>query len=268
MELRKDYILDRWVIISEGRGKRPREFKKEEFKKVEKTCFFCPGNESMTPDEIGRIGGKKWRVRWFPNKFAAAKREGQSQIKTDNTFFTFANSFGDHEVIVESPDHSKQLDTLSVKQIELVLKVYSNRIRELGKRNKYVLVFKNHGRGAGTSLVHTHSQVIAYNKIPGVISEKVEAVRKFDSCPYCSVIDIEKGSYRRCFENSTVVAFTPYASRYNYEIWVFPKRHVGSIVDFTAEEYKDMAEIMKKVLLKVDKVTDSYNFALHYAPSG
>ena len=30
MELRKDYILDRYVIVSAGRGKRPFEFKKQE----------------------------------------------------------------------------------------------------------------------------------------------------------------------------------------------------------------------------------------------
>ena len=28
MELRKDYILDRWVIISETRGHRPKQFEK------------------------------------------------------------------------------------------------------------------------------------------------------------------------------------------------------------------------------------------------
>ena len=37
---------------------------------------------------------------------------------------------------------------------------------------KYVSVFKNSGQAAGTSIVHTHSQVIAYNLLPKIIEEK------------------------------------------------------------------------------------------------
>ena len=62
-ELRKDYILDRWVIISTGRGKRPKQFKKVETTEV-KVDFFAPGNEKLTPPEIGRIGTKsKWKMK-------------------------------------------------------------------------------------------------------------------------------------------------------------------------------------------------------------
>jgi len=69
MELRKDYILDRWVIIATGRGKRPHEFKTEDDiyadDKGPEKCFFCPGNESMTPPEIGRVKDDKggWKLR-------------------------------------------------------------------------------------------------------------------------------------------------------------------------------------------------------------
>ena len=54
-ELRKDYILDRWVIISPKRGKRPHEFKQEQAEVHSSKDFFAPGNEEMTPNEIGRI---------------------------------------------------------------------------------------------------------------------------------------------------------------------------------------------------------------------
>ena len=63
MELRKDYILDRWVYIATNRSKRPKEFRKEEKLEKEKICFFCPGNEELTPPEIGRVEKNgKWII--------------------------------------------------------------------------------------------------------------------------------------------------------------------------------------------------------------
>ncbi|MBI4450538.1 galactose-1-phosphate uridylyltransferase, partial [Candidatus Woesearchaeota archaeon] len=119
-ELRKDYILDRYVVISAGRGKRPREFKQPKPEIIEESCFFCPGHEQLTPPEIGRIAGKDgWQVRWFANKFAAFAPEGNALLRTDNRFFTFASNYGHHEVIVETPDHTRQLSELSMDEILL-----------------------------------------------------------------------------------------------------------------------------------------------------
>ena len=59
LELRKDYLLDRWVIIAEKRSKRPRQFEKSKIK--EGICDFCPGNEHLTPKEISRVEEQgKW----------------------------------------------------------------------------------------------------------------------------------------------------------------------------------------------------------------
>ena len=271
MELRKDYILDRYVIVSSARGKRPFQFKKEKEKVKEGICYFCPGNEKLTPPEIGRIGTKsKWKLRWFPNKFAAVDQEGNPIIQTDNNYFTFASAYGYHEVIVETNNHKKQLSDLTIKQIKDVLTVYANRISELSQKENiaYVSVFKNHGKEAGTSLVHSHSQVIAYNKWPNLIKDKIEAIKRYDHCPYCDILNIEKGSYRRCFENKNFVAFTPYASRFHFEIWVFPKDHIRNITEMDEKKLMDLAEILKKILQKLKKLNASYNMELFYSPEG
>jgi len=268
MELRKDYILDRWVFLASDRRKRPREFKYEEKKEEEKICYFCPGNEHLTPPEIGRIGKKKWKIRWFPNKFPAVERQGNFSIKTDNNYFTFSDAYGIHEVIAETPDHKKQMWDLSKEEIKEVLVVYKQRIMELGRLGhiKYVLIFKNHGKEAGTSLVHSHTQVAAINIVPALVKEEADACKKYNKCPYCDIINIEKNSYRRCFENHAMVAFAPYASRFNFEIWLFPKRHVKSITELSDNETSDLAEIFQNILLKLKKLNAPYNFFLHYAP--
>lgn len=271
MEIRKDYILDRWVYLSENREKRPKEFKTDEVCKIASTCFFCPGNEKLTPAEIGRISKKdKWELRWFTNKFPAVTKEGNPAIKTDNDFFTYSSAFGTHEVIVESNDHKQQLWDLNTEHIKQLFLVYNERIIQLekDKDTKYVLIFKNHGREAGTSLIHSHTQITSLNKIPKLVSDKVAACKKYEKCPYCKIIEIEKNSDRRCFENNTFVAFTPYASRYNYEILVFPKRHVKGLNDLTEEEFIDISDILIKILNRLKTFNMSYNFFIHYSPKG
>jgi len=270
MELRKDYILNRYVIIAEKRKQRPKEFKKEEFEKKDATCFFCPGNEKMTPTEIGRLGGKKWTMRWFPNKFPAVENTGNPTIRTDNDFYTFSDAFGYHEVIVETNDHKKQLWDLSKSQIEKILGVYSDRIRDLSQKPdiKYADLFKNHGREGGTSIVHSHTQIIAYNKVPELVNDEVNASRDHIGCPYCEIIEREKGSERKIHDGEHFVSFAPYASRFNYEAWIFPKRHVRNITDLNAEEIKELSSVLSQILKKLRKINCSYNYFLHYAPEG
>jgi UDPglucose--hexose-1-phosphate uridylyltransferase len=276
MELRKDYILDRWVIISESRGKRPHEFKSEESiyaaDKGPASCYFCPGNESMTPPELGRIKAdfNKWQMRWFENKFAAVDRKGDPTVKTDNRFFTYSDAYGSHLVIAETPDHSKQLIDLGEEEIMQLLKVYSLRIDELINQPgvKYVSVFKNEGKAAGTSIIHSHSQMISVNIIPPFVREKIEAVKRYPSCPYCDIIEIEKKSFRHVHEDDTTVTFTPYASRFNYEVWIFPKNHYKTLMDFSDDELFDLASAVKRVLRKIKEMNAPFNMVLFYAPKG
>ncbi len=266
-ELRKDYILDRWVLYSAGRGARPKEFKPEPVHTVQEgPCFFCPGNERLTPPEIGRIGTKQWRVRWFANKFPALEPEGTAVPRTNNRFFTVANNYGFHEVIVETPLHAKQLADMNLREIADVLGVYQNRIAELGKKPniRYVNVIKNHGYHAGTSIVHTHSQVFATAIVPPAVRDKIAAIRRFLRCPYCDIVAAEKAGERHCFENKDFVAFCPYASRYNYEVWIFPKRHIRTLAQANLDL---LADILKRVLVRVSALNVSYNLFVTYAPS-
>jgi len=264
-QLRKDYILERWGVISSARGKRPHELQKAA-KVKEGACFFCPGNEKLTPPEIGRIvRNGNWQLRWFENKFPALKPEGQWSAKTDSRFYTSADAYGYHEVIVETPRHDRQLTQFNAEELENVFHVYARRIVDLESKPNiaYVNVFKNHGYLAGTSIAHSHSQVMATSFVPTEIQDKITAMRKFISCPYCSIIQSEKNSGRYCFENQDLIAFTPYASRFNYELWIFPKLHVSRLEEINTAS---LAEILVKVMEKVHELKTDYNILLQYGP--
>jgi UDPglucose--hexose-1-phosphate uridylyltransferase len=267
-ELRKDYILDRWVIIAAKRGKRPHEFKTESAPAAAQTDYFAPGNETFTPPEIGRIAaGKGWKMRWFENKFAALQPEGEPNVRMDNDFFTFAGNYGHHEIIVETPDQ-RQLWDLSVEELAMVLGVYRDRINSLSKEPniKYVQILKNHGPAGGTSIIHSHTQVMATAVMPPRVLEEIAAVRKFVNNPYERIIAVESKSLRRVFENDAAVAFCPYASRFNFEAWVFPKRFCRTLDE--VGDLRPIAEALQRILVKLRELNCSFNIVLHYAPKG
>ncbi|MCK5123410.1 MAG: galactose-1-phosphate uridylyltransferase [Candidatus Pacebacteria bacterium] len=275
IQLRKDYILNRWSYIASDRAKRPQQFKKDKAKNnKESVCYFCPGSENLTPLEIGRVSKKnkkdEWQVRWFLNKFPAVDESLKKEIKTTDKYYTNGEAFGFHEIIVETPDHEKQLADLGVKEIEEVLKVYALRMEELSAKEgiKYVQIFKNSGAKAGTSLVHSHSQIIATNAIPSLIQEKTDAVKKYKSCPYCEIIKSEEKSERFICDNNDFICFAPYAPRFNYEALIFPKKHYKNITELKEAEFKNLAEIFKTILPKLEGAGISYNFYLHYSPIG
>ena len=270
MELRKDYILNRWVIISEARGKRPFQFV-EDKTDLNVKCPFCVGNESMTPNETYKLEKDgKWQIRAVPNKFSAVDPNGGTLISTHNTYYTFAGDHGEHEVVIETPDHGKHFGDLTCEEMIAVMNAYKLRINEFEKESntKYVCVFKNQGKEAGASVNHAHSQIIALAMTPPILNEKIETIKKYPHCPYCEIISKEKDSYRRCFENDSFVAFTPYASRFNYEIWVMPKKHLKTFNEFDYKTYYDLSLILKEISLKLESKGISYNIEWYYSPKG
>jgi len=266
--IRKDYILDRWVYYATERKKRPRELKSVAVKDNSKLCFFCPSNEHLTPPEIGRVEYKgSWKLRWFMNKFPAVEKKRSPKLNLKK-YFCQGNSYGIHEVIVETNHHKSQLWDLPVSHIREILDVYKFRISHLSKLKdiKYVDVFKNHGKDAGTSLIHSHTQVMALPQIPSLVKEKIMAVKKYKKCPYCDIIKLESKSKRKIFETRNVIAFAPFASNFNYEAWVFTKQHKRTMEELEENELMDLATALKKIIVKLKKLNVSYNFYIHYSP--
>jgi len=271
-ELRKDYLLDRWVIYATGRAKRPLDFIAKREETPVGTCYFCPGNEKTTPPEIGRLGNaSSWKVRWFPNKFPATSEEKKI---ISSGLLTSKSAFGRHEVIVETPVHNQELEELSVDEIASVFDVCASRINGLMKVEgvEYVLVFKNRGRDAGASLAHPHFQVIALPDVPTLVQKEVESsaayLKKNKTCVMCDVIKEESNTERKIFEDDSSIVFSPYASRFPFEAWIMPKRHVHGIGDLSNMEKKSFALAVKKTLQSLDRMLDRppYNFYLHVSP--
>lgn len=271
IELRKDYILDRWSLIALGRGKRPQETEMGTGKAEAGTCYFCPGNENLTPEEIGRVGeGGGWNKRWFPNKFPAVEPTLKRELVQEGEFLLKGEGFGYHEVVAETPEHGKQLYDLEEGELCEILKIYRARIIDLGGREgiKYVQVFKNSGAPAGTSITHSHSQIVALPMVPHDVREKIETAKRYDDCPYCRIAAEEQRSERHITSNESFTAFAAYAPRFNYEVKILPKKHIRGLEELDDEGIRELAQVFRSILKRLAGVKAPYNFYLHYAPAG
>lgn len=260
-EIRKAYLLNKYVIITPSRAKRPRDIKEQTIIKRAGKCFFCPGevDKKNIVDSING-DGKEWSVLSIKNIFPAVTLNNKK-------------AYGSQEVIIETPDHAKELAELPVAHVEKVLEMYAKRTKALEKNKKlnYILCFKNQGSKAGASIVHAHSQVFATEILPPEVEEELTLAKQYQdkhrSCAYCDIVKKEMKSKRKIFEDKHVAAFTPYASEFHYEAWIFTKRHLDNISKLNAQEFKSFAKALKKILLKLNKLNLSFNLFVHQVVS-
>lgn len=258
-EIRKHYFLDRYVIFSPKRNLRPQKISEEDKARkmaIKESCFFCP--EELKEEIKFQIGkGKNWEVAVVPNKFPALTLENKK-------------AYGVQEVIIETPEHNRELPDLSVEHIAKVLEVYDQRLDVLAKIEgiKYVFVFKNDGGKAGASVPHAHSQVYALPIIPPEIQGVSDAVDEYmiknKSCAFCDIIKKEKEEKTRvAYENKDFIAICPYAGSAPYGVWILPKKHIRSIQYLNKSEIKNLAVTLKHILSKLDDIDIAYNYFLH-----
>lgn len=262
-ELRQNLISGEWVIISTERAKRPEDFvklKKEvtPLPPYKEDCPFCPGHEDKTPPETFRLGDEKnWKVRVVYNKFSALSLEGERTRKIDGIYHSI-NGVGVHEVIIEHPCHNVLTAILSEEEVMDIIRTYKNRYiqAQKDKRIEAIIIFKNHGLSAGTSLEHPHSQLIATPIVPPQIRNRMErAIQYFDDtgkCIFCQTLLSELSAKERIvLETEHFVSFIPYAALSPFHIWIFPRRHMGSFTQIDEGEINDLASNLKKTLAKL-----------------
>lgn len=281
-ELRKDPIIGRWVIIASERGSRPGSDMFREFEPVGgDSCAFCEGQEESTPPEIlafrddnSEPNAKGWWIRVVPNKYPAMQVEGRVE-RVGEGMFDMMSGVGAHEVVIETADHHTQMVDMKVQQIEEIIWAYRERMLDLRKDNRfrYVMIFKNHGRRAGATVDHSHSQIIALPIIPKRVLEEIKGTEEYFSykerCVFCDVIHQEDRDGQRVVDSTDrFIAFHPYAARFAFETWIVPRYHNENFFEIQMDEVSDLARILKDLLLRFrDRLhSPAFNFMIHTAP--
>jgi len=236
-ELRQDPVTEKWVVIASGRAKRPSDFKRSKDKKPKlpkyvDDCPFCNLKKyPQAPDTLILPNEKDWRVRSFPNKFPAFVQSDKIRDRKVG-LYRVMDGVGFHEVVIPK-DHDGDLSRAKKEDAILYIKALLERYRELAneKAVNYIQIIQNHGREAGGSVEHPHSQIFAIPILPTdeVLDLFLGAERYFkkhQSCAYCDIIEYEKKEkIRVVYENEKFIVICPFTPREPYEQWVLPKEH-------------------------------------------
>jgi len=276
-QIRQNKATKEWVIYATDRGDRPKDFsKKEKLKQLpayDKECPFCAGNESKLTSIIMEIPDKdgKWQTRVVPNKYPALLPDGDPFREAEDIYVKM-NSYGRHDVIIESPYHNRDISQMSSDEIRRVIETYHKRYLDVMKTNKNMvpLIFRNHGERAGTSLLHPHSQLIVTGFVPHHIRwREIEAQRYHDEwgkCVFCEMLNYElKTGVRIVMEENTMVAFVPYAADVPFEVWIMPRQHKADFGKISDEEKTDLVVILQSILSKYYKKLNDpdYNYIIN-----
>ena len=281
-QMRKDIFTGGWVIVAETNTVTPADFDFKRFTREARFCPFCETNEASTQPEVFAIrnpasspNGPGWSVRVVPNSNPRLRIEGQLGRRAEG-FHDLMNGVGAHEIIVETPRHDRSLHELEIHEIADVIKAHAARVTDLekDKRMRYVLIFKNHGQEAGAHTIsHSISQLMALAVTPRSIKTKLTVARDYfavkERCIYCDVLQQELSDQRRLIaENADFAAFAPFASRFPFEMGVFPKSHSSAFGRITNGQIENLARILREVLQKLDQTLGGppYNLLLQDRP--
>lgn len=277
-EIRQNKATKQWVIYAPSRRMRPRDFAQPEEKAAElpefvRNCPFCPGHDSLLPSILSetRDDEGRWTTRVVPNKYPALV-PGKKMDRECEGIYVVMPGVGRHDVIIETPLHNRHPALMDPSEVDMVVETYHRRYTELLREceNMMIIIFRNHGERAGTSLAHPHSQLIATAMVPHHVRRREEeAERYFDEwgrCVYCDMLRYELEDGRRVFlENDVFTAFVPYAADVPFEIWIMPKEHKADFGDITDKEKSAFSSALNEVLTRLhDRLNNpDYNYVIN-----
>lgn len=268
--LRKNIITGEWVIVAPERAKRPEDYvrKKTKRKKV-KGCPFCiPGPAYPT-----RVFETK-NIYVIPNKYPSYVPE-DAVLEQGGKLYPVYRALGYHEV-VNLKKHSPDLNELSISILDELFYVYQQRAKKHleDPAIEYSMVIHNHGESSGASIEHPHSQIFSSSIIPSRLRKELRGAKRYfqeeKKCVFCSLIEKELEKRERVvLENNSFVAFTFFAARFPFEIWVLPKKHKNYFEKAKKSERVELAKLFSSLLKILDKKIGDpdFNFFIHTTPS-
>ncbi|MDD3718885.1 MAG: hypothetical protein PHP28_09510 [Actinomycetota bacterium] len=275
-EIRRDEVTGVWSILAVGRSRRPGAVPGQVG--TGPSCPFCPGGESLTPPETwaaGRDGGPPdspgWKVRAVPNLYPAFMPEaGPRGWRRGGRVGRPAR--GDHEVIVNSPDHELSLGDMGAEAAALLVDAWLRRYRHFASRDevRQVQIIINHKREAGASLDHPHTQVFVLPMVTRTIADELREFRRAGDrgCPLCRAVEEAHEDGRVVAENGGWTALVPYAARAPFEMRFVPRRHGSDFGSIGEDGLTAMADILARSLKSLSDLlgNPAYNLWVHTAP--
>ncbi|MEK9148321.1 MAG: DUF4931 domain-containing protein [Patescibacteria group bacterium] len=309
-ELRQDIVAGDWVVVATGRARRPNEFARHRVIERHQPRSSCPFEKllpqallvydrsgkrlRLTPLEASRrrrlprvprglLTGltpqdraylqKNWWLQVVPNRYPAFGR-GVCAVERKIGPYRWQDGVGFHEVVI-TRDHRRSIADMTVPEVQAILRSYRDRYLELKEEDciQYISIFHNHGREAGATISHPHSQIIAIPVIPPDVARSIRGSAIYfgnnRTCVHCAVLRQERANGRRIvYRNRQFLAFCPFASRQAFEVRIFPLQHRSEFETASDAVISALADALRVVLAKLSRglKRPAYNFFIHTAP--
>lgn len=264
-----------WVLVSPHRTKRPWQGKQESLPDLHRpdhdpACYLCPRNSRAGGEENPDYPG----TYVFTNDFAALLPESPVESGTLHRLVRYEGVRGTSRVVCFSPRHDLTLPELTIPEIQEVINTLANESAELGRRYRWVQIFENKGEIMGCSNPHPHGQIWASSSLPAEPAKEHRHQREYVA-QTGTVLLLDYLRYelecseRIVVENAHWVSLVPFWAVWPFEVLLLPRRHVLRLPDLTGEERAALADILKRLLTRLDnlfQIPFPYTFGWHGAP--
>jgi len=274
---RKNILTGEWLLVSPQRTQRPWQGKVESLPADQRpaydpNCYLCPQNKraggNLNPDYENCFS--------FTNDFSALEIDTPVRDFNVNDLLIAKSQSGICRVICFSPRHDLTLPQLSVANIFEVIQLWCNEFQSLSenKQIKYILFFENKGEIMGCSNPHPHGQVWASSDIPvEPFKETIQQAKYFAEKGRSLIgdyVQLELEQQERIvISNEHFVVLVPFWAIWPFEVMIISKRQVQTIIQFSEEEKKSLADILKRITTRYDnifKTSFPYSGGIHQAP--
>lgn len=274
---RYNILTGEWVLVSPHRAKRPWQGQNETVSNelshtYDPNCYLCAGNTRINGDK----NPKYEDVFVFTNDFAALQTNSKS-FKIDDGLLIAQSEQGICKVVCFSPNHSKSLADMDIKEIEKVVFAWQREYKELAENDliNYVQIFENKGAAMGCSNPHPHGQIWSQTTLPNEVYKKDKQQLAYYKKNKSSLL----GDYltqeifkkeRIIFENEAFALLIPFWAVWPFEAMIIPKRHQSNILELKVNEsllFSEAISVLTKAYDKLFKTSFPYSSGIHQAPT-
>jgi UDPglucose--hexose-1-phosphate uridylyltransferase len=269
-------LTGEWVLVSPHRSKRPWQGQQEKSviddrPSYDATCYLCAGNVRAN----GEINPDYGDVFVFTNDFSALQNDSKVFI-IDEGLIKAESEQGICKVVCFSPDHSKSLAQMNVRDIQKVIRTWQNEFKLLGRMNNinYVQIFENKGAIMGCSNPHPHGQIWSQSSLPNEILKKdkqqSEYYKKNQKTLLSDYLKQELQLKERIiFENRAFVVLTPFWAVWPYEAMIIPKsveKDIQAMSDDSTILFAEAISVLTKIYDRLFNTSFPYSSGIHQAP--
>ncbi|MGD9401963.1 MAG: hypothetical protein PVF95_06820 [bacterium] len=272
-ELRRHPILGEWVVICPERE----DYLSE---RCQSPCIYCSGNENRLGVEIyagepiSGSGDGDGRIRVFAGSPPLFRIEG-GLGKRAVGMCDCMQSIGAHEVVIESPLHDKDMESLDDRTLCALFDVLRLRSADLAqdKRFRHITIFRLDACDDSGNRVHPVWDIVATPFIPRAIKDELQGAKQYflhkERCAFCDYIRQEKAAEERVIiQDPHAIAVLPYAARFPFEIWLMPLRHSPDFGAAGGDESLSIARALKRLIGAYKRLEHyrGYILSIHTAP--